>query len=110
MELEEAKKILYKYLNFNEILGTRNLKEAIETVLQAQEEINNKYIFEKTAKEEVEELLENSVSKDVIKEEKEKHLDYLLNSATTSNPTLDANFRIREKYAIQVLEELLEGK
>ena len=32
-EQEEAIGIISKYLNFNEICGTRNFKEAIETVL-----------------------------------------------------------------------------
>jgi hypothetical protein len=34
MELEKAKEILYKYLNFNEINGTGNFKEAIKVVLK----------------------------------------------------------------------------
>lgn len=30
---QEAIEIVYKYLNFNEICGTRNFKDALETVL-----------------------------------------------------------------------------
>ena len=33
MTKEQAIEIISKYLNFNEICGTRNFKEAIETVL-----------------------------------------------------------------------------
>ena len=33
MTKEQAIRIISKYLNFNEICGTRNFKEAIETVL-----------------------------------------------------------------------------
>jgi len=33
MTKEQAIRIIIKYLNFNEICGTRNFKEAIETVL-----------------------------------------------------------------------------
>lgn len=43
------------------------LLEAIETVLNKLETTEQKYILEKVAKEEVEELLENSVSKDIIR-------------------------------------------
>lgn len=34
MKLEEAIEIVNKYLNFNKIVGTRNFKEALETVLK----------------------------------------------------------------------------
>ena len=55
-EQEEAIEIISKYLNFNEICGTRNFKEAIETVLSMLKEkdkeieslektLDEKYIF-----------------------------------------------------------------
>ena len=56
---------------------------------------------------ELEEKVNNSISIQNVIEAISVHQDYLLNQATTSNPTLDANFRDREKYAIQVLQELL---
>ena len=40
-EQEEAIGIISKYLNFNEICGTRNFKEAIETVLSMLKEKDN---------------------------------------------------------------------
>ena len=53
---------------------------AIETVLNKLETTEQKYILEKVAKEEVEELLENSVSKDIVKkyleEEQERYNVY----------------------------------
>ena len=88
MELEKAKKICKEIIKTN--MFNRNTDaEAIETVLQE---------------------LDNSISKDKVKEEKEKHLDYLNNAAVTSNPTLDVSFRNQEKYVIQVLDKLLEDK
>lgn len=51
--------------------------------------------------------LNDSISKQSIIDAISVHQDYLLNQATTSNPTLDACFRDRERYAIQVLQELL---
>ena len=50
-----------------------------------------------------------SIPKQVVIEAISVHQDYLLNQATTSNPTLDAHFRDKERYAIQILQELLEG-
>ena len=46
----------------------KTIKKLIEKQQKEIEELNNKYNFEKVAKEEVEELLENSVSKYVIRE------------------------------------------
>ena len=56
MTKEQAIRIISKYLNFNEICGTRNFKEAIETVLSMLKEkdkeieslektLDEKYIF-----------------------------------------------------------------
>jgi len=50
-------------------LSDEEYRQVIENV---QKEINNRYMFEKTAKEEVEELLENSISKDKVKEKIDK--------------------------------------
>ena len=77
---EEEKKAIndLKYLlkrRYEDEIETYNLFGPIETALnlidkqqKEIEELNNKYNFEKVAKEEIEELLENSVSKDVIRE------------------------------------------
>ena len=48
-EQEEEIGIISKYLNFNEICGTRNFKEAIETVLYMLKEKDN--IINKVEKE-----------------------------------------------------------
>ena len=53
--------------------------------------------------------LESSTLKQKIEGEIQVHLNYLNNQATTSNPTLDASFRDRERYVIQILKKLLEG-
>lgn len=53
------------------------------------------------------ELEERTVLKDTIKEEKKIHEDYLANAAVTSNKALDAHFREKERYVIQVLDKLL---
>ena len=51
-EQEEAIGIISKYLNFNEICGTRNFKEAIETVLSMLKEKNEQIVkYEKIYKE-----------------------------------------------------------
>ena len=50
----------------------------------------------------------NYIDKDKIRDKIELHTEYLINQAVTSNPTLDAHFRDKEKYIIQVLKELLE--
>ena len=52
----------------------------------------------------------NYINKQKVIEAISVHQDYLLNQAVTSNPTLDACFRDRERYAIQILQELLEGE
>lgn len=49
MTKEQAIEIISKYLNFNEICGTRNFKEAIETVLSMLKE-KDKEIEEKQDK------------------------------------------------------------
>lgn len=74
MKIEEAKnqcKSFIRYLK-TDLRDESNednflLLEAIETVLNKLETTEQKYILEKVAKEEVEELLENSVSKDIIR-------------------------------------------
>lgn len=53
--------------------------------------------------------LESSTLEQKIEGEIQVHLNYLNNQATTSNPTLDASFRDRERYVIQILKKLLEG-
>lgn len=50
-ELEEAKQILCKYINFNEVCGTRNFKNAIETLVQAVENSIPKSVVEEKIKE-----------------------------------------------------------
>lgn len=54
--------------------------------------------------------LENSIEKQKIEAEMQVHLDYLNNQAVTSNFAIDAHFRDKEKYVIQVLQKLLEGE
>ncbi len=60
-------------------------EEYRQVIENAQKEINNRYMFEKTAKEEVEELLENSISKDKVKEKIEELID-TLNNILTDRP------------------------
>ena len=51
-EEEKAIEIVAKYLNFNEICGTRNFKEALETVLNMLKEKDEKIAkYEKIYKE-----------------------------------------------------------
>ena len=88
-ELEEENAMLRKS---NDIVENVNIDDVTKV-------INKSY----------EEFMSNYIPKQAVIEAISVHQDYLLNQATTSNPTLDANFRNREKYAIQVLQELLEG-
>lgn len=89
--------------------------EAIEEVLAEREQQDKRIqeLEEESRKKSIElicyqEELENSIPKQVVIEAISVHQDYLLNQATTSNPNLDASFRDRERYAIQVLQELLQ--
>ena len=49
--------------------GNPKLKSAVESVLERNKELERKYLHEKLAKEEVEELLENSVPTQKIEDE-----------------------------------------
>lgn len=84
-------------------------KEKGEWIKAYQEEKDSQFDLLKRIQE-LEEKVNNSISIQNVIEAINVHQDYLLNQATTSNPTLDANFRDRERYAIQVLQELLEGE
>lgn len=106
-ELEATRKM--------QVVGGRTQGKTIELAMQLREEIlklseskmygvmnyNNKSGV--LIKEEV-------IPVKIIKQSIEKHKEYLQNQAVTSNPTLDAHYRDLEKYAIQVLQELLEGE
>ncbi len=82
-ELEEAKKFLNKMvkeyksygdLDNPEFENTEKIYRAIETVLQALENYQEENIILKVAKEEAEELLENSIPRQIV-ENKLKELD-----------------------------------
>ena len=59
------------------------------------------------ADEMVNEIKKKFVNKEEIIKEKALHQDYLVNAAVTSNKALDAHFREKERYVIQVLDKLL---
>ena len=110
--------VYQKYLtSMQNILAEREqMLKAINTVEKEKGEWIKAYQEEKDSQfdllkriQELEEKVNNSISIQNVIEAISVHQDYLLNQATTSNPTLDANFRNREKYAIQVLQEVLEG-
>ena len=53
-------------------------------------------------------IKENYIPKQAITEAISVHQNYLLNQTFTGNSTLDAHFRDKERYAIQVLQDFLE--
>ncbi len=75
-EEEKAIEIVAKYLNFNEICGTRNFKEALETVLSM--------LKEKDAKiEHLEEKRNNQKQELAILNEKQKEMNKLINTVSS---------------------------
>lgn len=76
MSEEEINEIIKDFMELKEIHSSDSLrksylsiyKEAIQGLLDLYNKEKEKYIFEKVAKEEVEELLEDSISKDKIRE------------------------------------------
>ena len=75
-EEEKAIEIVAKYLNFNEICGTRNFKEALETVLSM--------LKEKDAKiEHLEEKRNNQKAELAILNEKQKEMNKLTNTVSS---------------------------
>lgn len=109
-------------------LSDKEYRQVIENV---QKEINNRYMFEKTAKEEVEELLENSISKNKVKEKInriETNISYVKteisktlreNEEAGTETEIDINEQYIERLEIElkeleitkrILEELLEDK
>lgn len=72
MEIEDSEKYLMGFEEGDNITITSDFIDHIENILKDRKSLKNKYMHEKIAKEEVEELLENSVSKDTIKEIFEK--------------------------------------
>lgn len=86
--------------------------ESLNYVLKDRKELENKYIHEKVAKEEVEELLENSISKDKIKEKKKiRELTNKLNQPNNDRwEDDDTIYYDKIKAQIRVLQELLESE
>ena len=73
-EQEEAIEIVAKYLNFNEICGTRNFKEAIETLLSMLKEKDKeiekyKYLYQKA--------LDNTIEADRENIQLKKQIDLM---------------------------------
>lgn len=113
--LEERKQMIQRYEERDNELWERvkqcnNIQTEIDRIYADKEELIEINKKQHKQKQELEEKVNNSISKQAIIEAISVHQDYLLNQATTSNPTLDACFRDRERYAIQVLQELLEGE
>lgn len=52
----------------------------------------------------------NYIPKQVVRDAIDLHKDYILNQATTSNPTLDRHFRDKENYVVNVLLKILKGE
>ena len=77
-EQEEAIEIISKYLNFNEICGTRNFKEALEKVLNMLKE-NSAEIEQKNT-----ELAEKSAEI----EKKDKIIDLMAEQIKIPEPTM----------------------
>lgn len=110
MSKEEINEIIKDFMELKEIHSSDSLrksylsiyKEAIQGLLDLYNKEKEKYIFEKVAKEEVEELLEDSISKDKIRE---KIKDLEDNMILFTNDKEKFN---RYKYARDILEKLLE--
>lgn len=86
-DIEENEKLKAEEINWTKEDINRIIKEAREIEAKA-----NKY----------DRLVER------IKESIELHKDYFFNQAVTSNPTLDAHFKEKERYIITVLQELMK--
>ena len=88
--------IVAKYLNFNEICGTRNFKEALETVLNMLKE-NSVEIKQKNT-----ELAEKSaeIEKDKIIDLMAEHINYLSDELVQATGRNELEFCNGNKYCI----------
>ena len=113
MEYTEQEKQAIEYLKKdlekaqkNNNMFVETTDTVIEIVLNLLEKQQKEIILEKVAKEEVEELLENSISKDLIKEKIEE-----LKTAGKTETRNNKNEVIEQSYFLQdeidVLQELL---
>ena len=112
----KAKILIEEFNTYNDLDGIQDLKQyiiAIQNLLSEREkdkkkiqELEKKYLHEKLAKEEVEELLECSVPKLRIKDIKEKiKLDSTIVGGRRNAKTLEYGIKLGK---IKVCEELLE--
>lgn len=99
--LDEVKFTNLEFASARMLREVQSLRRKLEKQQKEIENLKDKYILEKVAKEEVEELLENSISKDRIKN-KIKDLQY--------NEKLGFEQSLEETFKIEVLQELLEGE
>lgn len=109
--MEEDIKVLENYLEDLELMNAYfkdeediNIKQSVENLIAKNKELEKENIIIKTAKEEVEELLENSIP---ISKIQEKIAD-LKRFIYTGEKAPQDFLQYKVKAKIQVLEELLE--
>ena len=97
--IEKDIEILERYLNFNEIIGTRNFKEAIENVLAERKQDKEKI---KELEIKFKEYMKQFIPKQKITDEIEK-----LNKEIKNGDEVEAILKIKQQ---QILYKLLEDK